>query len=326
MRIYTRIVLDMTKDDLPVIESESFEYSGEMALCGRDSDASGGSANGGNGEGNSNESGGREGGGSEGRGGRDMTGVNGPVGTADRDMAGNRTGRNGDGSFGSDREGAFGINANKYGQIGTIAGMGLSAITGVPGLGFAGSAIGKTAGMHADQAANIAAAQKGMPDSARGFANGSSGLGSAGNSGPAGVGGTGSDGRQGSEGNGNGNVLTFSNGMSGTYQIPKATYEALQAAAAQDSATQAFLNTINTARASQGNGADLIAKHNANVDRMNAHSAKVFGDGNFKAQDKAVSLQANPSPKQYDTSPTYSQRALAEIEEAKRLGAKIYVR
>ena len=102
--------------------------------------------------------------------------------------------------------------------------------------------------------------------------------------------------------------------------------EALQAAAAQDSATQAFLNTLNAARASQGNGADLIAKHNANVDSVNAHSAKVFGDGNFKAQDKAVSLQTNPSPKQYDTSPTYSQRALAEIEEAKRLGAKIYVR
>lgn len=46
MRIYTRIVLDMTKDDLPAIESEGFEYNGEVALCGRDSDASGGSATG----------------------------------------------------------------------------------------------------------------------------------------------------------------------------------------------------------------------------------------------------------------------------------------
>lgn len=62
-RIYTRIVLDMTQDDLPVIESESFLYEGPVALCmGRDSDGSGGSANGGNGEGNSNESDGGEGG------------------------------------------------------------------------------------------------------------------------------------------------------------------------------------------------------------------------------------------------------------------------
>lgn len=34
MRIYTRIVLDMTQDDMPVIESESYEYNGQMALCG----------------------------------------------------------------------------------------------------------------------------------------------------------------------------------------------------------------------------------------------------------------------------------------------------
>lgn len=324
MRIYTRIILDMTKDDLPVIESESFEYSGEVALC-MPSDGAGGRSGGDGDRGSGGSSDSERGGGGSESGGRDMTGVNGPVGTADRDMAGNRTGRNGDGSFGSNREGTFGINANKYGQIGTIAGMGLSAITGVPGLSFAGSAIGKTAGMHADQAANIAAAQKGMPDSARGFANGSSGLGSAGNGSPAGVGGTGSDGRLGSEG-GKNNVLSFSDGMNGAYQIPKATMEALQAAAAQDSATQAFLNTLNKARSHVSNGADLIAKHNKNVEAMNAHSAKVFGKNNYTAQDKAVSLQTNPNPKQYDTSPTYAQRALSEIEEAKRLGAKIYVR
>ena len=32
-RIYTRIVMDMTQDDLPVLESESFMYDGPMALC-----------------------------------------------------------------------------------------------------------------------------------------------------------------------------------------------------------------------------------------------------------------------------------------------------
>ena len=62
-RIYTRIVIDMTQDDLPTIESESYLYDGPVDLCmGRDTDASGGSANGGDGEGNSNESGGRNGG------------------------------------------------------------------------------------------------------------------------------------------------------------------------------------------------------------------------------------------------------------------------
>lgn len=62
-RIYTRIVIDMTQDDLPTVESESFLYDGPVDLCmGRDTDASGGSANGGDGEGNSNESGGRNGG------------------------------------------------------------------------------------------------------------------------------------------------------------------------------------------------------------------------------------------------------------------------
>ena len=47
-RIYTRIVMDMTQDDLPVIECDSFIYDGPVSLCmGRDSDGSGGSANGG---------------------------------------------------------------------------------------------------------------------------------------------------------------------------------------------------------------------------------------------------------------------------------------
>ena len=33
MRIYTRIVMDMTQDDLPVVEAESHDYQGALALC-----------------------------------------------------------------------------------------------------------------------------------------------------------------------------------------------------------------------------------------------------------------------------------------------------
>ena len=32
-KVYTRVVLDMTQDDFPVIESESYEYEGPMTLC-----------------------------------------------------------------------------------------------------------------------------------------------------------------------------------------------------------------------------------------------------------------------------------------------------
>ena len=44
MKIYTRIVMDMTQDDLPVVESEGYEYDGPVALCwgGRDSPEGGG--------------------------------------------------------------------------------------------------------------------------------------------------------------------------------------------------------------------------------------------------------------------------------------------
>lgn len=34
MRINTRIVFDMTQDDVPVIECDSYEYEGDLALCG----------------------------------------------------------------------------------------------------------------------------------------------------------------------------------------------------------------------------------------------------------------------------------------------------
>lgn len=50
MRIYTRIVLDMTKDDFPIIESEGFEYNGEVALCWG-TDGTGGGSFGGGGDG-----------------------------------------------------------------------------------------------------------------------------------------------------------------------------------------------------------------------------------------------------------------------------------
>ena len=34
MRVYTRIVMDMTKDDIPVIEADPIDYEGPVALCG----------------------------------------------------------------------------------------------------------------------------------------------------------------------------------------------------------------------------------------------------------------------------------------------------
>ena len=48
MKIYTRIVMDLTRDDLPVIESESYEYEGPLSLCGwGDADNDPGSRSGG---------------------------------------------------------------------------------------------------------------------------------------------------------------------------------------------------------------------------------------------------------------------------------------
>lgn len=157
MRIYTRIVLDMTKDDLPVIESEGFEYNGEVALCGRDSDASGGSANGGNGEGNGNE--GRGGGGERGGGNGGERGV------------GNRSAsRGGYGAEDSRGWGGGGLGGGGFGWGGEVGlngpapstrstaeiekeindramaknmGYALSALgLAVPGIGWAGTALG----------------------------------------------------------------------------------------------------------------------------------------------------------------------------------------
>ena len=122
MRIYTRIVLDMTQDDLPVVESESYEYDGPMALCGRDSDASGGSANGGNGEGNENE--GRDGGDGGSR--NDSFGWGGNVGL--------------NGPAPSTRSTASIEKELSDRELANNVGWGLSAVgLAVPGLGLAGS-------------------------------------------------------------------------------------------------------------------------------------------------------------------------------------------
>jgi hypothetical protein len=58
MKVYTRVVMDMTRDDMPVIESESYEYDGPVALCwgvgsgeGDDAGPSGPSGPGGSGPG-----------------------------------------------------------------------------------------------------------------------------------------------------------------------------------------------------------------------------------------------------------------------------------
>jgi hypothetical protein len=60
MKIYTRIVMDMNQDDMPVIESESYEYDGPLALCwgmgpgnSDDGDDGGDGNDGGNGSGDS---------------------------------------------------------------------------------------------------------------------------------------------------------------------------------------------------------------------------------------------------------------------------------
>jgi len=46
-KVYTRIVLDMTLDDIPVVESDSYEYSGPWSLCEEGGGDSGGGDSGG---------------------------------------------------------------------------------------------------------------------------------------------------------------------------------------------------------------------------------------------------------------------------------------
>lgn len=349
MRISTRIVLDGTRDDLPVIECDSYEYDGPVAQC-MPSDGAGGRSggdgdrgSGGSTEGERGGGGGGEGGGGVGnrsasrggmgaedasgwgggvgnRGGFDGTGANVAGKDASRDLAGNKTGRNPDGSFGPDHDGAIGKYADRYSSIGKWGGAALGAISGLPGGtlagGLLGSALGKHVGEIADQEANIAAAQKGMPDSVRGFADTGRATNSRGES-------VGLNGEGGSEGGG---MLTFSEGMNATYLIPKSAYDALVKAAQNDAATNAFLQTLNSAKSKGLVGSELIDHHNKNVDRMNAHSARVFGEGNYTSQQHASSTQTNPTPKQYALKHSVAQQALDEIEEAKGLGARIVIK
>lgn len=127
-------------------------------------------------------------------------------------------------------------------------------------------------------------------------------------------------------GGGGDRMLWFPQGMNATYQIPKSAYDALVKAAQNDAATNAFLQTLNSAKAKSLVGSELIDHHNSNVDKMNAHSARVFGENKYTPQLHAKSTQTNPQPKQYGLIDSVSQRALNEIEEAKRSGAKFVIR
>lgn len=318
MRIYTRIVLDMTQDDMPVIESESYEYDGPLSLC-MPSDGAGGRSGGDGDRGSGGSTDSERGGGSDNDSDRGFS-YSGPT-------VGNRTASRGgfakEDALGGLAE-AAGINNGR--TTGKYAGAALGVVSGIPAGGLAGGYLGSKVGAAIGGAIGAA---KDRDVLGGGSTTGSTSGGSIGSDGPAGTGGTGTDGNQGSEGgkwDGTSDVLTFSNGMNGSYNIPKATYEALQAAAKQDAATASFLTMLNNARAQTGNSEDLIAKHNANVDRVNQHSAQVFGDRGYTQQRHATSLQSNPNPKQYDIKPSMAQKALDEIEAAKRAGARIYVR
>lgn len=127
-------------------------------------------------------------------------------------------------------------------------------------------------------------------------------------------------------GGGGDRMLGFPQGMNATYQIPKSAYDALVKAAQNDAATNAFLQTLNSAKAKSLVGSELIDRHNSNVDKMNARSARVFGENKYTPQLHAKSTQTNPQPKQYGLVDSVSQRALNEIEEAKRSGAKFVIR
>ena len=47
-KVYTRIVLDMSLDDIPVVESDSFDYDGPWSLCEEGGGDGGGDGGGGN--------------------------------------------------------------------------------------------------------------------------------------------------------------------------------------------------------------------------------------------------------------------------------------
>ena len=120
--------MDMTEGDLPEIESESYEYDGEVALCGRDSDGSGGSANGGEGEGGSGESGGSGGerGGGDGNNGQGVGGHRGGNRGDGNNASGagnSADGGRGDGSEGSNISGRESMNSGR-GQ-GGFGGLGI---------------------------------------------------------------------------------------------------------------------------------------------------------------------------------------------------------
>ena len=115
-RIYTRIVIDMTQDDLPTIESESYLYDGSMALC-MPSDGAGGRSGGdgdrGSGRGSDSERGDSEGmGGYGGYGGLGIgnPGSYGGVNDPGRTSVGGYSKSGGGSNFGGQAGDSFGFN------------------------------------------------------------------------------------------------------------------------------------------------------------------------------------------------------------------------
>ena len=105
MKIYTRIVMDLTQDDLPVLEAEGFEYDGPLALCwgvGAGAGVSGGVGAG--------------------------AGVGGGVGAGDDGDEGDDGGDgNGDGRGGGMNASGFGLGSPMGGTFGDPGGRGYSS-------------------------------------------------------------------------------------------------------------------------------------------------------------------------------------------------------
>lgn len=143
MKIYTRIVLDMTQDDLPVIESESYEYDGNVAMCwggkggGADSEAGGdaGRGDGRNGGGSGSSGGGGKGNGSDGNNGQGVGGHRGG-GRGDGNNANGKgnsaDGGRGNGSEGSNISGRSSMSSNR-GFGGSYNGIGVGNRTATRG-------------------------------------------------------------------------------------------------------------------------------------------------------------------------------------------------
>lgn len=134
-RIYTRIVIDMTQDDLPTVESESYLYDGPMALCvdGRgDSSQNNGRGDSESGNGSGNGSGGGDSDGMGGFGGYGGLGIGNPGSYG----GSNDPGRTSEGGYSKSGGGGFGGLAGLNSTADAAAGY--AGRAGVEGSGYMG--------------------------------------------------------------------------------------------------------------------------------------------------------------------------------------------